>query len=136
MRADITAECPDQALLLDFLNEQLTIQELSALDAHVSTCPKCMCRLEQLINTRWGSGTLSMLSRSSEPFPLRFGKYDAVEEIAVGGMGSIWRVRDQALDRELAIKVIKSELAQRPNDGRPCYSMKLIEGDTYLKRHT
>ena len=164
MRAASKTECPDQTQLLDFLNEQLTVQKLSDMDAHVSTCPDCLGRLQQLVNTRWGSDTMSMLTRSSEPRPTHFGDYEVIAEIAVGGMGSVWRVRDEAFQRDLAIKIIKPELASRsdfrarffreaqlcarlahPNivpvhtqgeaaDGRPFYSMKLVEGETLAQR--
>jgi serine/threonine-protein kinase len=45
------------------------------------------------------------------PGPLaRLGRYEVVEEIARGGMGAIWRVRDPELRRELAVKVLRPEL--------------------------
>jgi len=34
-----------------------------------------------------------------------------VEEIAAGGMGVVYRARDVALDRIVAIKIIRPELA-------------------------
>ena len=164
MRADVATECPDQTRLLNFINEQLTIQEFNALDAHVSTCPNCMSRLQEIVNSRWGTGTISMLSTSSDHPPRRFGSYETLDVIAVGGMGTVWRVKDTAFDRQLAVKVIKTPLADRadyrarflreaqltaglthPNivpvhtqgeleDGRLYYSMKLVEGETLAKR--
>ena len=160
MRPDVTTECPDQTLLLEFLNEQLTASELSLLNAHVSTCPECSQRLADLVDSHWGSGTISMLSVTTDRPPPRFDGYETLEPIAVGGMGAVWRVRDHGLGRELAVKIIKPALADRPafrarflreaqlsarlahpnivpvhsqgelEDGRPYYTMKLVEGET------
>ena len=82
------------------------------------------------------------------------------EQIGFGGMGEVYRCGDDALQRDLAIKVLKAELhgdsgaeerflrearltgsLQHPGivpvhhlgqlpDGRPCYSMKLVRGRT------
>ena len=87
------------------------------------------------------------------------GRYENLGEIARGGMGMVYRVRDLALDRELALKVMlvrhrgpeprrrfveEARVAgrlQHPGippvheigeleDGRPYYTMKLIDGQT------
>jgi serine/threonine-protein kinase len=82
------------------------------------------------------------------------------ERIGVGGMGEVYRCGDDALQRDLAIKVLRAELRgnadaeerflrearltgslQHPGivpghnlgrlaDGRPCYTMKLVRGRT------
>ncbi|WP_148590688.1 serine/threonine-protein kinase [Aquisphaera giovannonii] len=87
------------------------------------------------------------------------GRYENLGEIARGGMGIVYRVRDGAFDRELALKVVLSRdpgpvmrsrfveearvtgRLQHPgippvheigelDDGRPYYTMKLIDGRT------
>ena len=41
-------------------------------------------------------------------------RYERVSRIATGGMGEVWRARDTVLGREVAVKVLKRELADDP----------------------
>jgi tetratricopeptide (TPR) repeat protein len=93
-------------------------------------------------------------------------RYQLLGEIARGGMGVILKGRDPDLGRDLAFKVLKSELASRPAavqrfveeaqvggqlqhpgvvpvydlgrfpDGRPYFAMKLVKGRTLAERLT
>ena len=40
----------------------------------------------------------------------RFGRYEVVDRIGAGGMGQVWRAYDPSLQREIALKVLPSEL--------------------------
>jgi eukaryotic-like serine/threonine-protein kinase len=42
------------------------------------------------------------------------GRYQLAARIATGGMGEVWRAEDTVLDREVAVKVLKSEYADDP----------------------
>ncbi|HTM15198.1 MAG TPA: serine/threonine-protein kinase, partial [Bryobacteraceae bacterium] len=44
----------------------------------------------------------------------RLGPYEIVAPIGKGGMGEVYRAKDTKLDREVAIKVLPSALAQDP----------------------
>ena len=43
------------------------------------------------------------------------GRYEITAPIAVGGMGEVWKARDQVLDRTVAAKVLKSEYTDDPS---------------------
>src|ERR1700680_4826512 len=45
----------------------------------------------------------------------KLGPYEIVSSLGAGGMGEVYRARDQSLDREVAIKVLPKELASDPD---------------------
>lgn len=94
------------------------------------------------------------------PLPLCVDRYILVAELARGGMGVIYRTREAAFNRELAVKALLPAHAHKPElirrawtearltallehpgvvpvysvghlpDGRPYFSMRLVEGQT------
>jgi WD40 repeat protein len=100
---------------------------------------------------------LSSLVRPSVPLPCSFGDYELLEELGQGGMGVVYRARQQSLRRLVALKMIRlgrwataadmqrfrkeagaSAQLDHPHivpiyevgehDHQPYFSMKLIEG--------
>ncbi len=44
----------------------------------------------------------------------RLGTYDILSSLGAGGMGEVYRARDTRLGREIAIKVLRADVAASP----------------------
>jgi WD40 repeat protein len=79
-------------------------------------CPNCCAPTEVAVDTSLteltcsGCGShFSLVDQGQAtqmaPSLTRMGRFDLIERIGVGGFGSVWKARDQELDRTVAIKI-------------------------------
>lgn len=147
--------CPDPETLHRFLLDEET--DSDEIQAHVDCCPTCQQTLDWLVGRL--PGPLGLLPEDDND-PPQLPEHEVIAPLRTGGMGVVWRVRDTRFQRTLALKVMKQSAAATPHlrrrfvaearitsqlahpyivpvhsrgelaDGRPYYTMKLVEGPT------
>ncbi len=75
-----------------------------------SFCGKCGTQLGQDIGPTQTMETPATTLHIGTTFA---GRYEILEELGKGGMGEVFRVKDEKLDEEMALKVVKLEIAAR-----------------------
>jgi tetratricopeptide (TPR) repeat protein len=160
---------PDQVrALFHAVVDLLPDERRQYLDAHCPD-PKLRQRVERLVaadatvhqTAPSESGRTGTPAAPEAEEPPNLPGFESLEQIATGGMGVVWRVRDPQFPRTLAVKVMKAALCDNPSarrrfdaearitgqlthpaivpvhamgslpDGRPYYLMKLVEGKTF-----
>jgi eukaryotic-like serine/threonine-protein kinase len=162
----------DDASLLKYLKEELSAEEQAAIDEHLEVCAgrRCAETLERLAHSPDVSlplflkTTQEVANPEDERLPELPQRYELLGLVGRGGMGLVLRVRDRALNRELALKTVRQPLPeddprlrrfheealltaqlQHPGvppvhelgqlpDGRPFFAMKLVRGETLAAR--
>ncbi len=126
--------CPDPSHLQQFAFGRLESAEEERIETHLEQCPACRERLSELeragddslfqkireanlheVSRSEGSGDSSDLSSEhlSESLPDTIGNYKILGLLGRGGMGTVYKGLNPHLNREVAIKVVKSSRSFR-----------------------
>jgi TolB-like protein/tRNA A-37 threonylcarbamoyl transferase component Bud32 len=84
--------------------------------AGVAFCGRCGARLDSAVKDGPASPTLT-IETPKPAFPpgrVLAGRFEVIEEIGTGGMGTVYRVLDRKVGEEMALKVLKPEVAATP----------------------
>jgi tetratricopeptide (TPR) repeat protein len=154
--------CPTPDQLQQLLDETLAADEFRAIETHVETCAACQKRLDTLTEAAAGAWPpVAVNSGASWLGPTRSAVlYQPVRLHAQGGLGEVFEVRDEQLQRPVALKVLKERYSNDPDlcrlflreaeitahlehpgivpvhtqapagEGRPWYVMRLVQGQT------
>lgn len=127
--------CPDENQILLFLRGLLQAEAASRVDAHFEHCPPCYGLLADLARCTASadsaaahsqpSGTTDLTASSAAPAVQEerlprgtaIGRYLLLDWLGAGGMGVVYSAYDPHLDRKIAVKVLRAELAASA-DGR------------------
>ncbi len=107
--------CPDEEQLTRLADGVLPPEEAAALGAHTETCNSCRRLVGLLVKLKSGKPSLSTTLPSADtgnakaiPLGTELGRYVTKRFVGAGAMGVVFEAEDPALQRRVAIKVMRS----------------------------
>ena len=111
-------ECPTDDMLGALVQHALDATEAARVTSHIDTCEMCRAAVVAAMRAeqpQLARGTPS-LPFADEPAPSlvgkRMGRYEIRALIGAGGMGQVYSAYDAELDRQIAVKILRPELAR------------------------
>lgn len=104
--------CVDANMAAAYVAGELTMREAEAVEKHIDRCADCRQHLSELARShaRLDENTSPAVTPTLVP-GTRVGRYVIVERLGAGAMGVVYRARDPELGRPIALKMVRSELA-------------------------
>ena len=120
--ASVIAECLDDNAVAELVDGKLDGAALANAEAHLVRCQACRALVAHAAGPLAESGVamgLASTQRSDptdrEDVPLargaRVGRYEVIEWLGAGAMGTVYAAQDPALERKIALKLIRAQVA-------------------------
>ena len=115
-------ECPNDDTLGALVEHALDAAEAAKVSAHIDTCDAC--RAIVIAAVRGESQTPPTVALGTPSVPTagavdaesrigtRMGRYEIRSVLGAGGMGQVFAAYDAELDRSIALKILRPELAR------------------------
>jgi len=107
-------ECLSEERLAELAEGRLAGDDLARAERHLAVCAECRglaASMAALVEPKGGDGPES----SGEPAVVRrndkIGRYVVVRELGAGAMGHVYAAYDPALDRTIALKLLRPDVA-------------------------
>lgn len=98
-------DCPDENVLTQIVEGRLAGAELHRLHAHIDGCRACAELLVELGRLDQRTATSEQVPPASAS-PALVGRYEVLDVLGRGGMGTVYLAFDPELDRKVALKVL------------------------------
>ena len=123
-RAD--SACAGENTVVDFLQGRMPAAARGALEAHVDGCASCRRVLSAMVQSHshatlaatYATGSIPVSLHGFLPIGEVVDRYVIRGAIGAGAMGVVYAARDPALERDLAIKVVKVRGGEDPGAAR------------------
>src|SRR5690348_11854021 len=104
--------CPNDETLSALVRRSLADTEAANVTSHLDTCAACRQIVVAVVRSKtpFALGTPSH-GVAAAPIELgqRIGRYVVKSQLGAGGMGHVYEAHDRALDRAVALKVLRPD---------------------------
>ena len=109
--------CPDETTIALFAEAALDGERRASVEAHVDTCATCRRVVAELTRGAFQARPTPRGDDALETAMAQtalLGRYVSLGLIGVGGMGAVYAAYDPALDRKVAIKLLRPRVLDEP----------------------
>ncbi len=104
------AGCLDENQVVDFLQGTSVPAEGESFERHIEGCDACrelLATMATVLDTPLREG--APRARMPSQFPSVEGRYELLRVIGKGGVGVVWEAQDLAIDRKVAVKIVRCD---------------------------